>query len=273
MYQPRSSLPSADGHSLGVPRRGPPHAQAAMAQLSKIESLEPHSAALIGQSDHTTPSDHSATASATASAHLDGPTPPPRRACCSGCAHRARAPGGRCCRFRPTGCPRRDDPIARGWSVRSGALNGAASPASRPTEHAAASGSACVHGTRPVQLHHNPFDYNRIPTVLRTNVVLPPCIAYLFPHCAAGKARWQLGELVRAQHGPQGGLASCPSSYFKRWGLVAASMARLGSVLLLGLLLFPSSVERESSRVPELSRDVHDACYILIVCRAIDRTR
>jgi hypothetical protein len=38
-----------------------------------------------------------------------------------------------------------------------------------------------------------------------------------------------VSSCARAQHGPQGGVASCPSLYFKRWDLVAASMARLGS--------------------------------------------
>ena len=87
--------------------------------------------------------------------------------------------------------------------------------------------------------------------------------SYLFPHCAAGKGRWQLGELVRAQcHGPQGGLASCPDWYFKRRGLVAASMGSSRQCPSPRPPPLPL-VERESSRVPELSRDVHDASCIL----------
>ena len=69
------------------------------------------------------------------------PAPPPRSRCCIGRAHRACAtsppagpvsnPGGRCCRSRPAAWPRRDDPTARGWSARPGALNRAAAPPSR----------------------------------------------------------------------------------------------------------------------------------------------
>jgi hypothetical protein len=123
-------------------------------KLFKNRVLERCSAALMGQCVTIHPP---------TTAQL--PAPPPRSACCSGRAHRACAssppagpvsnPGGRCCRSRPAAWPRRDEPTARGWSARPGALN-TASPSSRAARRRCAMATA-----RAVGLHRprRKFDF------------------------------------------------------------------------------------------------------------------
>ena len=84
-----------------------------------------------------------------------------------------------------------------------------------------------------------------------------------FRTCAAGKARWQLGELVRTRATwPTRRCGIVPQSVFQAvgpCGSIDGSSRQCPSPRPPPLPL----VERESSRVPELSRDVHDASYIL----------